>query len=188
MVDSSTVTFAVTIVVAFFFLRWFITPDLPPVNSTRSRRSARETRPTRRYRRAVTTDMIEIVQTLAPDLTVGQIKLDLERTGSVEETVERYLHDGSLPFPEGEPVAEVNRATTLTNSGQGNSEHNTPEKTRPGEVSKTAFEKYVGTDATLADKPLTGWADSKEERSKNLQQKKIDMILKARNKHLGAKV
>ncbi|EDK45670.1 hypothetical protein LELG_03849 [Lodderomyces elongisporus NRRL YB-4239] len=51
--------------------------------------------------RPVTDSMIEVVQTIAPSLTVEQIRYDLEATGSVEVTIDKYMETGTLPFPPG---------------------------------------------------------------------------------------
>ncbi|KAI3403307.2 CUE1 [Candida oxycetoniae] len=116
--DSTTVIFIVTIVVAFIFLRWLITPipqdsDFPNISSGNtgtvaagSSASGRATSRgsmsvTRRNGRQVNDSMVEVVQTIAPNLTVEQIRFDLENTGSVEVTIDRYMELGTLPFPPG---------------------------------------------------------------------------------------
>lgn len=50
-------------------------------------------------KREVTIDMIEVIQTLAPSLDPKQIKYDLEKTGSIEKTVENFLRGDEFPFP-----------------------------------------------------------------------------------------
>ncbi|VEU20051.1 DEKNAAC100632 [Brettanomyces naardenensis] len=45
--------------------------------------------------------MLDSVQQIAPGLTIAQIRYDLERTGDVNLTVDRYLNEGNLPFPPG---------------------------------------------------------------------------------------
>ena len=45
--------------------------------------------------------MIEVVQSLAPHLHEEQIRYSLQQTGSVEETVERFLRGDDFPFPPG---------------------------------------------------------------------------------------
>lgn len=55
--------------------------------------------PKKRRKRRVTEGMIEIVSTLAPHLHHDQIKYDLEKTGSVEITVERLLKGEEFEFP-----------------------------------------------------------------------------------------
>lgn len=53
----------------------------------------------RTARRNVTVDMIEIVQTMAPDLHPDQIRLSLETTGTIEATIDAYLSGAKFPFP-----------------------------------------------------------------------------------------
>ncbi|CCG21928.1 Cue1 protein [Candida orthopsilosis Co 90-125] len=112
--DSSAVLFAVTIVIGFIFLRWLISP-IPETNDfnidtsalskeqdgegTSSSSTSEGTSAKSRNRRQVTDSMIEVVQTIAPRLTVEQIRFDLEKTGSVEVTVDNYMQNGDLPHP-----------------------------------------------------------------------------------------
>lgn len=61
----------------------------------------------RRRKRRVTEGMIEIVSTLAPHLHRDQIRYELQKTGSVEVTVERLLKGEEFEFPkEQENMAE----------------------------------------------------------------------------------
>ena len=64
----------------------------------------------RNSRRAVSESMIEVVQSIAPMLTVEQIRYDLETTGNVEATVNRFMELGDLPFP------RIRASTTTTNT------------------------------------------------------------------------
>lgn len=66
-----------------------------------------EQEPQRRHH--VTTSMIDTVKQVAPRLSDAQIRYDLERTGNVNETVDRYLNQGTLPFP---PDYHPNMGTT----------------------------------------------------------------------------
>lgn len=192
--DSSTIAFIATLAIAFIFLRWFISSDdeedTPQVTSsstttasqTQSQRHAQEPQqPQPRHRRPVSNDMIEVVQQLAPTLSVGQIRLDLQRTGSVQETVDRFLSEGNLPYPEGEgPNAPRN-----THDGSHDS-RNSVDNIKPENLlkkygiaeSKATEDARTGT-STGAEK---GWSESAEDRASTLQQKKVEMILKARRR------
>lgn len=57
-------------------------------------------KPVVRTKRVVTKDMIEIVQTLAPHLHQDQINLSLQKTGSIELTIEDVMQGKNFPFPE----------------------------------------------------------------------------------------
>ncbi|AQZ14325.1 CUE1 (YMR264W) and CUE4 (YML101C) [Zygosaccharomyces parabailii] len=111
--DQSTLTFLVTIIVGFVLLKWFTQSDQHPsaqalagqqttnnVNRQSQQISSTRQRTTRR-RRAVTPDMIEVVHSLAPHLHEEQIRYSLQQTGSVEESVERFLRGDEFPFPPG---------------------------------------------------------------------------------------
>ncbi|GAV55938.1 hypothetical protein ZYGR_0AZ01100 [Zygosaccharomyces rouxii] len=116
--DQSTLTFLVTIIIGFVLVKWFTQTDQHPSaqaltgnqassgsSSSTSSRGSQQLGSTRqrspRYRRAVTPDMIEVVQSLAPHLHEEQIRYNLQQTGSVEETVERFLRGDDFPFPPG---------------------------------------------------------------------------------------
>jgi coupling of ubiquitin conjugation to ER degradation protein 1 len=57
--------------------------------------------------------MIQVVQAMAPNLTSAQIIYDLQRTGSVELTIHRYLSKGGrLPHPPRESRTSVRSSST----------------------------------------------------------------------------
>lgn len=115
--------------------------------------------------------MIEIVQSIGPQLTESQIRLDLQRSGSVEATVNNYMENGTLPFPEGETAPQQTAPT-----------HNIP----PSTVSLNLLEKYGLTEDEAVEgtpEELKGkWGASKEERSTFLEKKRKEMILNARKR------
>lgn len=137
--DQSTVTFLITIVIGFVLLRWFTQLDQHPSaqqlageNRAGERNGARgqqigdspRQRTARQVRRNVTPDMIQVVQSLAPHLHVEQIRYNLEQTGSVEETVERFLRGDSFPYPPGYRASPTNRASPAATQ----QEHGDPRK------------------------------------------------------------
>ncbi|CAN3358339.1 coupling of ubiquitin conjugation to ER degradation protein 1 [Diutina catenulata] len=110
--ESSTLVFVLTIVVAFIFLRWLISPipqtnEFIPgqangqANATGARSNQSNGQARRRNARPVSDSMIEVVQTIAPQLTREQIVYDLEKTGSVEVTIDNFMQNQTLPFPPG---------------------------------------------------------------------------------------
>ncbi|KAG7193335.1 uncharacterized protein KQ657_000751 [Scheffersomyces spartinae] len=125
--ETSTTVFIATLALGFIVLRWLIAPIPPHLpaevhgSSGSSSTSSSARRTNAGNRRPVTQSMIEVVQTVAPQLTVGQIRMDLERTGSVELTLERFMENGSLPFPAGEDpsTAGVNSDTDSHNRKPG---------------------------------------------------------------------
>lgn len=127
----------------------------------------------RDYRRPVDNSMIEVVQTIAPNLSVEQIRYDLERTGSVETTVERYLAQGDLPTPpntQPRPRSETPTSNKPKKTGSLAARYNITEKDD---------EEFSEKHAT-PEKPK--WSQSKEERQNQLRKQQQEMILRARQK------
>ena len=167
--DNSSIVFILTLAVAFIFLRWLILPvpeqnELQQeLNRAQNARNVQNQGPT--SRRQVTESMIEVVQALAPTLTREQIIHDLNRTGSVELTVERYMETGTLPFPPGaRPVP--------TATDEDNARNKKPEQTKPTNL----LERY-DIDVTKLDDPIDG-----ESSGTDLAKRKQEMILAARKR------
>lgn len=127
--DTSTAVFIATLALGFVVLRWLIAP-IPPhlpseIHSSSESSSTSSGRASRAHnRRPVTQSMIEVVQAVAPQLTVGQIRMDLERSGSVEVTIERFMENGTLPFPAGEDPS-----ASTTTGGSSDNHNKKPDKT-----------------------------------------------------------
>jgi coupling of ubiquitin conjugation to ER degradation protein 1 len=186
MADSSTITFFFILAIVFVVSKWVLSPGFQNSSSQtdtstgQSRRNAQArdlpiAPPT--YRRQVTASMIEVVHTLAPGLTEAQIRYDLERTGSVETTVERYLSMGSLPFP---PEAAGNNSNVASSSGS-----NSKPLTKGDLISRYGLKDSVkNISDDILNKPIekTKWSTSKEERQLQLKKQQADMILRARKK------
>lgn len=181
--DISTILFVATLAVAFIFLRWLISP-IPQSNEfnineavseseTRSTGSSTNTRA--RARRPVTDSMVEIVKTIAPNLTRDQIVMDLTNTGSVELTIERYMELGDLPHPLNSDRTSVNNSSdTVASAGASEPK---PKSGKPVNL----IEKYNIDINEEIDTTLGGDA------SVSLQRKKQEMILGAR-KRLAAQL
>lgn len=137
--------------------------------------------PEQPYRRAVTPDMIQVVQALAPQLTVEQIRYDLERTGRVETTVERYLSMGTLPDPPRAPVpagqsgpAGGSNSANASGSGTG---------TKTDLISRYNLGDKLKSGSSADDTPAKlKWSASREEREAQIRQHREQMILRARRK------
>ncbi|KAK9239849.1 hypothetical protein V1525DRAFT_396937 [Lipomyces kononenkoae] len=192
--DSTTTTFIACIVIGFLLIRWFVIPSASPPSSsnsagapTSSSQAGTESGTTYRRRRPVTQAMIEVVQSIAPTLTVEQIRYDLERTGSVELTIDRILAEGGLPLPpNAQPEAPQPQPSPSSAAAKGpysdliaryklqTKLHNDidldqPDGTNPGSTSTVAVKKAK-------------WSQSKEERQEMLRQQRENMILRARRK------
>lgn len=181
--DSSTLVFVSSLFILFIFLKWFIAGEDEDTHtsSSASASMASEANPNDnqpqqqqqpRTRREVTIDMIEVVQSLAPHLHMEQIKYDLQKTGSVQITVDRILAGDSLPFP---PNYRPPPLTTNSNP-------------IPNKINAENLLRKYGVDengSTSVEKPENKWLDSSEKREKNLLDKKKEMILKARKRLEG---
>lgn len=200
--DSNTITFFFTVVVAFVVIRWFITSETVEgggeggVNATAGEGQqqqgpatrTRNLQPVQLNRRPVTQDMVEVVLQIAPHLTPAQVRFDLERTGNVEETVNRALADGTLPFPPGmnlqHAVSSASAPTPAAASPASSSTSSTPKLSSPPSL----IDKYNLKDKLFTEvdedtpAPKLKWSQNKEERQKQLQKQREDMILKARRK------
>lgn len=200
--DNSTLVFIGVLGIAFIFLRWLIAPIPPQLpselnealansssNNTGSANNSRSANSnaysdsslqniTRRQRREVSDDMIEVVQTIAPQLTRGQIRMDLERTGSVEVTIERYMETGSLPFPPGESAQAQSLQPDISAHSKA------PKKSPENLIKKYGLDSKVDTetDEDIENIEENKWGANKEERNSLLNKKREEMILQARRR------
>ncbi|GEQ66515.1 hypothetical protein JCM33374_g178 [Metschnikowia sp. JCM 33374] len=171
--DNSTIIFIIILALALIILRWFISPIPQSVpdefNIPDPARQSPVSSSYPRQRRQVTDSMIEIVQAIGPHLSVSQIKYSLEKSGSVEATVEALMENGTLPFPPGEESAEP--STPEVNRSDGDSKTS----------SKSLLEKY---DLDAEENESTGtdakWGKDENERVSFLHKRKAEMILRAR--------
>lgn len=151
--DKSDITYAAGAIGLIFFLKWMFQseskhPSLQQAQEDErgnainnavniNRNNAQENGANddgngRRYRRAVTQDMIDVVKSIGPYLTVEQIRYDLEKTGSVEETVNTFLSTGTLPIPPNIPPRSANISNTHTGSASSSSFDSTGSNSRAG--------------------------------------------------------
>lgn len=174
--DSSTLIFVASLAVAFLILRWLIMPIPQSVPEEfnvpdPTRRQQQENRPRRRNtNRPVTDLMIEVVQAMAPQLTPSQIRYSLEKTGSVEATVNEFMNNGDLPYPPGETPAPREPE---------NSSHNV----KPTTTSRNLLERYGITDADLQDPGyLAGDVGKNNDKGDLLHKRRAEMIIRARKR------
>lgn len=195
--DISTIIFIVTIAIAFIFLRWLISPipqtnefGIPSEPSGEARSTAiSSTRTTARSRRPVSDSMIEVVATIAPSLTREQIIYDLQKTGSVELTINNYIENNGLPFPPRTgPRNETRTNETRTNESRSNesrTNETTPNESRSGNSSnRSTNPKEHQIDfksVNLLEKYHIDINDPKVNSDNDLLAKKQAMIINARN-------
>lgn len=230
MADSSTLTFFFTVVVAFVVIRWFVfsenveaDPDQGGNNANNNQAnndntnenstaasspsgtssSRRNLRPVTLNRRTVTPDMIEVVKAMAPNLTDEQIEFDLQRTGNIELTVERYLANGSLPFPPNYNMRSNAARPSASSSAANSSEHVigssassssaniSTEKSKNSLIDRynlsdklESFEIPTLSSDETSENPFKTekieWSGNSQTRQNNLKKQREMMILKAR--------
>ncbi|KAK9470308.1 uncharacterized protein V1510DRAFT_423394 [Dipodascopsis tothii] len=164
--DSTTTTFIACIIIGFLVVRWCVSSSSAPAPTAAA---ATPNRPAPR-RRAVTPGMIEVVQSLAPGLTVDQIRADLERSGSVEATVERILAEGSLPGAAPAPAAPAPASVAAASGAHSNL------------IERYGLQGKLGEPVAAAAGKRPRWSQSAEERQALLRKQREDMILKARRR------
>ncbi|KAK9466170.1 hypothetical protein V1512DRAFT_264033 [Lipomyces arxii] len=191
--DNATTTFLACVIIGFFVIRWLIAPSSNSSSteagasgaSTASAGGSTGSSPYRRPR-PVTQGMIEVVQSIAPALTVEQIRYDLERTGSVEVTIDRVLAEGGLPMPPNAvPVAPTPSAST-SSAAQTQypdliSRYNLKEKLNTGDSLEKIDSTSTSSEGSGARNKMK-WSQSKEQRQEMLRKQREEMILRARRK------
>ncbi|KAH3903602.1 Cue1p SCDLUD_001246 [Saccharomycodes ludwigii] len=201
--DQSTTIFVICIIIGFFMIKWFFKGEAhPSLSSTQSARTTNfasngttsgntgsstnnnNVRNRRRPRRVVTQDMIEVVQSLAPYLTVDQIQYDLEKTGSVEATVDNVLRDGSLPFPPGYQAPAPTSPTSTQNNSNNVNVNGSSTIIDPKKISNIKSDNLLTKYNVDPNEDLSSW-NCKE---LSIEDKKKYMVWKARKnleKELG---
>ncbi|KAG1171857.1 hypothetical protein G6F70_006684 [Rhizopus microsporus] len=146
-------------------------------NQTQQRLNQGQT--TRRPQHRVTPQMIEMVRAMFPDIPVAAIQADLQRTGSVETTVDNALRDGGLPLPPSASPTTTTTTTTTTN--------NQPSSSSTGRNSlnhANLVQRYkIDVDhVSEAQEPPKVWETSPDKRQEMLKKRKEYMVLQARKK------
>ncbi|CDO94689.1 unnamed protein product [Kluyveromyces dobzhanskii CBS 2104] len=163
MADHSTALFIILAITGYVVLKWFTNNNEqhPSVqnstileqsnSSSNTSAAAAPGQPRRRIRRRVNEDMIAVVQSLAPHLHPEQIRYDLEQTGSVETTVERFLSGRDMPFPpdyspeaetSGNSASTQNQATPNSTSTNTNNTSSTDPRKRSNIKADNLLQKY----------------------------------------------
>ncbi|KAF7324795.1 CUE domain-containing protein [Mycena kentingensis (nom. inval.)] len=140
----------------------------------------------------VTQDMIDTIQNMFPDIPSDNIRYDLMRTGSVEQSSNKILERGFLDPPppayftlyprNPEPAARAaSGAATASSSAVRKApqptlieRYNLQERVKQGEA----------VDADVGGKAV--WEDTAAKREASLKERKAQMILAARQRMLAA--
>ncbi|KAI0916587.1 hypothetical protein AcW1_010142 [Taiwanofungus camphoratus] len=147
----------------------------------------------------VTTDMVETIHNMFPDIPTNNIRYDLLRTGSVQLTTNTILERGFLPAPPPtyytlypraidpeRPTNTSNRPTDSTNTAPLQAKSKTESL-----ITRYRLEDRVavssGVSATTPEEAggKAVWEDSAEKREASLRERKARMILAARERLLA---
>jgi len=141
----------------------------------------------RRYRNGD----VEQVVSMFPQTSVAAARYDLERSGSLNVTIERALRDGYLT----EPPAGYYPDLVVTASTSSIATLEAPKRSTANEtpslITRLGLQSRVEDDW---DRPVddigkgkgkaTSWANTAEDREKSLRERKAKMVLEARRKLL----
>ncbi|RDX49403.1 hypothetical protein OH76DRAFT_1556350 [Lentinus brumalis] len=147
--------------------------------------------------RNVTPEMVETVHNMFPDIPSDNIRYDLLRTGSVEQTSNKILERGFLPAPPPAYYTVYPRTAEAPGPAQ-------PPAAGPGPNATAGSSKAKKTDNLIARYHLEGrasstsigaapeeaggkaaWEDTPEKREASLRERKARMILAARERLLA---
>ncbi|KAI9364666.1 hypothetical protein BD770DRAFT_378715 [Pilaira anomala] len=164
---------SVSILVAVFLiliaLRWMLGG-----NQSNQQQGPRRTT-MRRPQHRVTPQMIEMVRAMFPDVPTAAIQADLQRTGSVETTVDNALRDGGLPLP----------APIVSQQGSPNSNSSSASSSRKSPSHLNLVQRYkldTQQDQNGSQEPPKVWESSPDKRQEMLRKRKEFMVLQARKK------
>ncbi|KAI0084958.1 hypothetical protein BDY19DRAFT_968232 [Irpex rosettiformis] len=142
--------------------------------------------------KTITPEQVETIHSMFPDIPSDNIRYDLLRTGSVQQTSNKILERGFLPpppagyyqlYPRAEqpaPRQPAPQPAAPTNAAASSSQP------KVSLISKYNLQNRVSTDAagaessTSAVEPEHKWEESAEKREANLRERKARMVLAAR--------
>jgi len=143
----------------------------------------------------VTTDMVETIHNMFPDIPSDNIRYDLLRTGSVQVTTNKLLERGFLPAPPPAYYTIYPRANEPANPaprpGHPQQPAGSSSKPKPENlIARFKLEERVTTASGVSLSPEDAggksvWEDSKEKREALLRERKAQMILAARQRLLA---
>ncbi|KAF9362323.1 hypothetical protein BGX34_006387 [Mortierella sp. NVP85] len=151
---------SITIVIAIIFMifRWFSdhTLDTP------------------------TCRQIDTVRSMFPNIPVEAIQYDLQKTGSVEQTCENILRDGTLPLPprpsRPAPATFTSPPTPTPTAGSSSGSSQS--------VNGNLIQRFRLQDAAdknwVPEEPSKVWGDNSEKRQEVFKSRKEFMVLQAR--------
>ncbi|TFK65996.1 hypothetical protein BDN72DRAFT_844911 [Pluteus cervinus] len=147
----------------------------------------------------VTQDMIDTIHNMFPDVPADNIRYDLLRTGSVEQTTEKLLSRGFLEAPPAAyytlyPRPQQGNANGAQGQNQRGGNQPGAGSTKPifppaGEslINRFGLQDRVASGVSVTPEEVGGkaaWEDTTEKREALLKERKAQMILAARQRFL----
>ncbi|KAF9912813.1 hypothetical protein EC991_008676 [Linnemannia zychae] len=177
------VSLTIVIVIIFMVFRWLSASgeDQGPRPG-----QGRARMPSRPPARLVNPEMVETVRAMFPHIPTAAIHYDLQKTGSVEQTCDNILRDGTLPMPPApRPQTPPIVATTLTTASGSStgSSSGSNHATNGNLVQRFKLQEAVEKNI-VPDEPTKVWADSAEKRQEVFKSRKEFMVLQARKRFL----
>ncbi|KAI9266762.1 hypothetical protein BDA99DRAFT_506613 [Phascolomyces articulosus] len=167
---------SVSILVAVFLilvaLRWMLGGSQQLPGQQPGQRRA----PSRRPQHRATPQMVEMVRNVFPNIPVAAIVADLQRTGSVETTIDNALRDGGLPLPP--PVTPPSPPSNSNGSPSSSSAQKSSNYTNLMNRYKINAANE-GNDNEPVEPPKI-WENSPDKRQETLRKRKEFMVLQAR--------
>ncbi|OAQ22458.1 hypothetical protein K457DRAFT_143408 [Linnemannia elongata AG-77] len=176
------VSLTIVIVIIFMVFRWLsASEDHGPRQG-----QGRGRIPSRPPARLVNPEMVETVRAMFPHIPTAAIHYDLQKTGSVEQTCDNILRDGTLPMPpaprpQTPPTAATSSAApsgSSTGSSSGSSHATNGNLVQRFKLQEAAEKNIV------PDEPSKVWAESAEKRQEVFKSRKEFMVLQARKRFL----
>ncbi|KAI8371353.1 uncharacterized protein BYT42DRAFT_548237 [Radiomyces spectabilis] len=177
------VSILVAVFLILFALRWMLGGAQPSIGQQGQRRPT-----SRRMQHRVTPQMVEMVRAMFPDIPIPAIVADLQRTGSVETTVDNALRDGGLPLwvnMRRQPSVPSSSGSSTPGANGGDSGSSTGASTKSASHLNLMQRYKLDTkdvDSEALAEPPKVWESSPEKREEMLRKRKEFMVLQARKK------
>ncbi|KAG0339305.1 hypothetical protein BG000_002386 [Podila horticola] len=167
------VSITIVVVIIFMVFRWLSAPGDAQPSRQGQNRGRIPTRPTR----LVNPEMVETVRSMFPHVPTAAIHYDLQKTGSVEQTCDNILRDGSLPMPPAPrpPTPPTTASSSSSSAGSSVTNGNLVQRFK---LQEAAEKNYV------PEEPSKVWGDSAEKRQEVFKSRKEFMVLQARKRML----
>ncbi|KAK0216981.1 hypothetical protein IW262DRAFT_1449465 [Armillaria fumosa] len=174
------VNVAVAFLVIVFIFRWATTSGMSSFSGDKGNSDALGFRP-----KQVTQEMMDAVTAVFPDIPPDNIRFDLLKTGSVEQTTNNILERGFLDAPPASYYTVYPRQTPAPAPP--------PAPTPSPPQKETLISRYdlhdrLATEPSIPESEIGGkavWEDSPEKREASLKERKAKMILAARQRLLA---